>query len=114
MSSEQPGVSSESTHDHRNVRFTSHEKINAVLRLLKGESVEIVSRELGVSVSRVERWKGRFVAAGSAELSKRTDDPSKGWVGKHSVRIWQWIWLLVVLAGVTAVLVALVQHRGQD
>src|SRR5258708_31457446 len=52
-------------------RFTSREKVSAVLRVLQGESVDIVSAELGVPAGRLERWRSDFVAAGSAELSKR-------------------------------------------
>jgi hypothetical protein len=107
---EQPLVPS----DSRPTRFTSHEKTDAVLRLLKGESAEIVSQELGVSVSRIERWKSSFVAAGSAELAKRKDVHSKSWAARHSGSIWQWMWLLLVLVAVIAVLVLFMQRGGQE
>ena len=103
-----------SRHDHRHSRFTSHEKIDAVLRLLKGESVEAVSQELGVSPGRVERWRSSFVAAGSAELAKRNDVPSKSWVAKHSSSIWQWMWLLLALVAVISILVVFMQRSGQE
>jgi transposase len=113
-SGEQPLASSESRHDHRHAQLTSHEKIDAVLRLLKGESIEPVSHELGVSVDRMERWKSRFVAAGSAELARRTDDSSKSWAAKHSVTFRQWIWLLFALVATIIILAVLVQHGGQE
>jgi len=83
-SGEQPLVSTESRHNDRYERVTSRAKTEAVLRLLKGESVESVSQELSVPIPSIERWKNRFLEAGSAELATRKNDSSKGWVAKHS------------------------------
>jgi Homeodomain-like domain len=113
-SSEQPLVSDASPHDHRHARYTSNEKISAVLRLLKGESVENVSHDLGVSISRIERWKSRFVAAGSAELARRKDDSSESWISKHSRTIRQWVWLLIVLVAVVSLLVLFMQRSSSE
>ena len=113
-SDKQPLVSSESRQDHRYARFTSHEKTDAVLRLLKGESVETVSQELGVEVRRIERWKSSFVEAGSAELARRKDISSKSWAGKHSGSIRQWIWLLFALVTVISLLVILMQRSSAE
>ena len=112
--SEQPLVSAVSRRDRRHARFTSHEKTDAVLRLLKGESVEIVSDELGVAVERIERWKSSFIAAGSAELAKRKDVSSKNWGVKHAGSIRQWIWLLCALVAVISVLVLVMQRGPQE
>ncbi|MGA2600651.1 MAG: helix-turn-helix domain-containing protein [Bryobacteraceae bacterium] len=103
-----------SRHDHRHARVTSREKTDAVLRLLKGESVDALSLELGVSTGRIERWKDSFVAAGSAELAKRTDVPSKSWAAKHVGSIWQWVWLLIALVAVIGILVVFMQRGGQE
>jgi len=111
---EQTLVPSVSRDDHRHARFTSHEKTDAVLRLLKGESVETVSEELGVSSSRLQRWKESFVAAGSAELAKRKDVAAKSWASKHSRFIWQWMWLLLALVAVISILVVFMQRGGQE
>src|SRR5580658_8155319 len=111
-SGEQPLVSSDSGHHHRHPRITSHEKTDAVLRLLKGESSETLSRELGASVDRIERWKSRFVAAGSAELARRKDDSSKNWAAKHSVTIWKWFWVLFALVATIGILAVLVERSG--
>ena len=89
--------------------ITSRAKTEAVLRLLKGESVQEVSEELGVSARRVERWKARFLEAGFAELAKRSDDPHKSWVSKHSSSIWQWLLVLVALFVLVSILTALGQ-----
>ena len=111
---EQSVVPSASSQDFRHARFTSHEKTDAVLRLLKGESAESVSQELGVSVGRIERWKNSFVAAGSAELARRKDVSSKSWRSKYSGTIWQWVWLLIALVAVITMLVVFMQRGSQD
>lgn len=103
-------------HSHeggRHSRFTSRQKTEAVLRLLKGESAENVSRELGVTIGRIERWKDRFVAAGSAELARRQDH-KQGWAAKHSQAFRQWLWLLLTLIGTVTVLVLLMQRGSQE
>jgi hypothetical protein len=111
---EQTLVPAASRHDHRPSLFTSHEKTDAGLRLLKGESVDAVSQELGVSPGRVERWKSTFVGAGSAELAKRNGAPSKSSVAKHSGSIWQWMCLLLALVAIISILVVFLQRGGQE
>ena len=80
------------------VHFSGHEKINAVLRTLKGESAEAVSSDLGVSTARLERWKNDFLSAGSAELTKRKDLPKRNWFNLPLADIQQWVLFLVTLA----------------
>jgi hypothetical protein len=106
--------SSGSRHKDRHEQVTSRAKTDAVLRLLKGESVDAVSQELGVSIRRIERWKDRFLQAGSAELAKRTDEPSQGWVAKHSTSIRQWIWLLLVLIALISFLVVFMDRGSPE
>jgi hypothetical protein len=113
QSSERPLDSSESRHDVH-LRLTSREKTDAVLRLLKGESDQTVSQEIGVSVARIERWKGSFVAAGTAELAKRKDISSESWVTKNLGVIRQWSWLLFALIAVISILVMLMGRSGQE
>ena len=45
-----------------------------VLRLLRGESLDAVSREIGVEVYRLERWRDKALAAMDAGLKERADD----------------------------------------
>jgi hypothetical protein len=47
----------------------------AVVRLLKGESIEELSNELGVSVSELESWREAFMAAGTRQLSDADEIP---------------------------------------
>src|SRR5260221_573470 len=44
-------------------------KTAAVLRLLRGEDLETVSRELGVTAATLTGWHDAFVAAGEAALT---------------------------------------------
>jgi transposase-like protein len=45
-----------------------------VLRLLGGESIELLSRELGVPVYKLERWRGKAEAGLEAALKEREAD----------------------------------------
>jgi hypothetical protein len=119
-SGEQSVASAASRHDDRYERVTSRAKTEAVLRLLKGESVDTLSQELGVNIRRIERWKDRFLEAGSAELARRQDESSKGWLGKkgwfatHASSIWQWTWVLVALVAVISFLAVFMQRGSPD
>jgi len=114
MESGEQSITSSERQNHRHSRFTNHEKTDAVLRLLKGESAETVSEELGISIARIERWRDTFVAAGSAELSKRRDGSSKSRRLRYSASIRQWLWLLFALIGIITILVFLAQRSPQD
>ena len=46
-------------------------KSAAVLRLLRGEDLETVSRELGVTAATLTGWRDAFLAAGEAALTTR-------------------------------------------
>src|SRR4051794_38259085 len=46
----------------------------AVLRLLRGEDLELVSRALGVTAAELSGWRDRFLAGGEASLKSRPAD----------------------------------------
>ena len=46
-------------------------KSAAVLRLLRGEDLETVSRSLGVTAATLSGWREAFLAAGEAALSTK-------------------------------------------
>jgi transposase-like protein len=46
-------------------------KRDAVLRLLRGEDLEILSRALGVTAATLSGWQDTFVCAGEASLVTR-------------------------------------------
>jgi transposase len=52
-------------------RWNPRRKKEVVLRLLRGEPIDGVSREIGVQVYRLERWKGRALAGMEGSLKKR-------------------------------------------
>ena len=55
----------------RGGRMSRQRKSAAVLRLLRGEDLETVSRELGVTAATLTGWRDAFLAAGEAALTTR-------------------------------------------
>lgn len=55
-------------------RFSARRKTEAVLRLLRGEDLEILSRELGVTAATLAAWRDTFLVAGQASLKTRRPD----------------------------------------
>src|SRR4051794_30541154 len=56
-------------------RFSSQRKTATVLRLLRGEDLELLSRDLGVTDATLTGWRDDFLAGGQAALKSRpTDD----------------------------------------
>ncbi|MFW5678027.1 MAG: hypothetical protein ACOCXK_00065 [Rhodosalinus sp.] len=45
-----------------------------MLRVLRGEDLELVSRNLGVTAAALSGWRDAFLAAGSASLKSRSED----------------------------------------
>jgi len=65
---------SDSTNSGERGRFSSRRKAAAVLRLLRGEDLELVSRELGITAATLSGWREDFLAAGQAALKSRPVD----------------------------------------
>ena len=55
----------------RGGRMSRQRKTAAVLRLLRGEDLETVSRQLGVTAATLTGWQDAFLAAGEAALTIR-------------------------------------------
>jgi hypothetical protein len=55
-------------------RFSSKKKVEAVLGLLRGEELDAVSRELGVTAARLSKWRETLLSAGAASLKSRPRD----------------------------------------
>jgi transposase len=49
----------------------SRQRKTAVLRLLRGEDLELVSRSLGVTAATLTAWRDAFLAAGEAALTTK-------------------------------------------
>ena len=58
----------------RGGRMSRQRKRGAVLRLLRGEDLETVSRALGVTAATLTSWRDAFLAAGEASLVTRPAD----------------------------------------
>jgi transposase-like protein len=62
----------EQTGDYRSrPRWSAGKKMEAVLRLLRGEPLEVLSRELGVEAHRLAAWRDDFLEGGTAGLAGR-------------------------------------------
>ena len=49
-------------------RFWAKHKVQAVLRLLRGEDIDLVSRDIGVTAATLTQWRDAFLEAGEAGL----------------------------------------------
>src|SRR5712675_1117946 len=58
----------------RGGRMSRQRKRDAVLRLLRGEDLETVSRSLGVTAATLTTWRDWFLAAGEAALTSQPTD----------------------------------------
>jgi transposase len=58
----------------RGGRMSRPRKREAVLRLLRGEDLELVSRGLGVTAATLTGWRDDFPAAGEAALATKATD----------------------------------------
>ena len=56
-------------------RWSAGRKREVVLRLLRGESLDALSREVGVEIYRLEDWKERALAALERGLKDQTGEP---------------------------------------
>ena len=57
----------------RGGRMSRQRKRDAVLRLLRGENLETVSRSLGVTAAALTAWRDAFLAGGEANLATRPE-----------------------------------------
>src|SRR3954462_7349783 len=83
----------------RRGRMSARRKQDAVLRLLRGEDLELVSRELGVTAAELSGWGGpgsaaarggwraQFLAAGEASLKSRPADARDAEIGRLQAKV---------------------------
>ena len=62
-------------------------KREAVLRLLRGEDLELVSRELGVTAAELSGWRDQFLAGGEASLKSRPADARDAEIGRLQAKV---------------------------
>ena len=56
-------------------RWSAGRKKEVVLRLLRGESVDAISRDVSVPIFKLEQWRDRALAGIDAGLKERENDP---------------------------------------
>src|SRR6187399_469519 len=71
----------------RGGRMSRQRKTAAVLRLLRGEDLELVSRGLGVTAAELSGWRDAFLAAGEASLKSRPADARDGEIGRLKEKV---------------------------
>jgi len=69
-------------------RMSAAKKEALVLRLLRGEDLETVSREAGVPLHKLSDWRDAYSAAGREGLKAKPGDPVsiEPWSEKHEPR----------------------------
>ena len=58
----------------RKRRMSAGRKQEAVLRVLRGEDLEIVSRDVGVTAADLSGWRDSFLEGGASSLRSRPED----------------------------------------
>ena len=71
----------------RRRRMSARRKQDAVLRLLRGEALELVSRDLGVTAAELSGWRDAFLAGGRASLKSRPADARDGEIGRLKAKV---------------------------
>ena len=71
----------------RGGRMSRPRKRDAVLRLLRGEDLEMVSRSLGVTAATLSGWRDAFLMAGEASLTSRPTDADALESGRLKARL---------------------------
>jgi transposase len=65
------GAASGEPEASREVRWSARRKELVVLRLLRGESLDLLARETGQPAGRIAEWREEFLAAGREGLKSR-------------------------------------------
>jgi len=68
-------------------RWSASRKLAVVTRLLAGESLELVSREVGVPIYQLEEWRDKAICGMESALRSRKDDPSERKLAEAQRRI---------------------------
>jgi hypothetical protein len=63
-------------------RFSARQKMEVVLRLWRGEALDLLSRELGIPAARLATWRETFLDAGQEGLKKQPLDSRDREIGR--------------------------------
>ncbi len=68
-------------------RFSAQRKLAAVQRLLRGEALEKVSRDLNVPAHRLSQWRDRVLHAGMSALKEQERDARDDEIARLKAKI---------------------------
>ena len=68
-------------------RWSSRRKAEVVLRVLRGEGLDALSRELGVTAGAIARWRDEFLAGGQAAVKSRPADDRDDELGRLRAKV---------------------------
>ena len=68
-------------------RWSVARKREVALRLMRGEAAELLSRELGLPLFKLEQWRQKAEAALEGALKERESDPAEGQLAAAMQRI---------------------------
>jgi hypothetical protein len=68
-------------------RFSVRRKAEAVVRMLRGEELDALSRELGVTAATLSSWRDRFLAGGESNLKEREIDARDGEIRRLKAKV---------------------------
>jgi hypothetical protein len=68
-------------------RMTAGRKRDAVLRVLRGEPLEIVARELAVTAADVSGWRDAFLDGSAASLKSRARDDRDATIARLRTKV---------------------------
>ena len=77
------------TDAHDRGRFSARRKTDAVLRLLRGEDLDTLSRELGVTAATLSSWRDAFLDGGTAAMKSRPADGRDELVARLQAKVGQ-------------------------
>jgi transposase len=86
-------------------RWSAKRKAEIVLRLLRGEELGTVSREIQVPAHELEEWRRVFLASGESGLKRRGGDPQERELLRTQAKLGETMMELELLKG-------LVEKRG--
>ena len=68
-------------------RWSKRRKMEAVLRLFRGESMDEVSRDLKVEISRLDEWRAKGLHGLEESLKEREGDPMQAQLDEVNRRL---------------------------
>ena len=68
-------------------RWSSRRKTEVVLRVLRGEDLDALSRELGVTAGTLAHWRDQFLAGGQAAVKSRPADERDDELGRLRAKV---------------------------